>query len=120
MAQPQKVTPEPFVWLLFSSGGMVAALTLPVLLVLFGVLIPLGVVDAPDHAHMYALLRNPFVRVGLIVICALALVHAAHRLRFTVEHGLRLGRYDPLIATVCYGGALAGALWAVVLLLQPL
>jgi fumarate reductase subunit D len=121
MAHPAaRTTPEPFVWLLFSAGGVVAALTLPVLLVLFGVLIPLGVVDAPDHAHLYALLRNPFARVGLIVICALALVHAAHRLRFTVEHALRLRRYDPLIATACYGGALAGTLWAVVLLLQPL
>jgi fumarate reductase subunit D len=112
-----RTTPEPFVWLLFSAGGVVAALTLPVLLVLFGLLIPLGVVDAPDHGHLYALLRNPFTRVGLIGICALALVHAAHRLRFTVEHALQLRRYDAVIATACYGGALAGALWAVYLLL---
>jgi fumarate reductase subunit D len=35
-------------------------------------------------------------------------VHAAHRLRFTVEHAFQLRRYDAIIATVCYGGALAG------------
>ena len=38
-------------WLLFSAGGVVAALVLPVLLVLFGVAIPLGWVAAPDYAH---------------------------------------------------------------------
>ena len=35
-------------------------------------------------------------------------VHAAHRLRFTVEHGFQLRRHDAAIATVCYGGALVG------------
>jgi fumarate reductase subunit D len=109
VAQPEsRITPEPFVWLLFSAGGVVAALVLPVLLVLFGVAIPLGWVAAPDHAHMLAVLRNPLTRLGLLGVCALALVHAAHRLRFTVEHALQLRRYDAIIATVCYGGALAG------------
>ncbi len=35
------------------------------------------------------------------------LVHAAHRLRFTLHDGLQLHRYDTLIATACSGGALA-------------
>jgi fumarate reductase subunit D len=117
MAPPQsRTTPEPFVWLLFSAGGVVAALVLPVLLVLFGVAIPLGWVAAPDYAHLLAVLRNPLTRLGLLGICALALVHAAHRLRFTVEHAFQLRRYDAIIATVCYGGALAGAAAAAYLL----
>jgi fumarate reductase subunit D len=121
MAHPEaRTTPEPFVWLLFSAGGVVAALVLPVLLVLFGVAIPLGWVDAPDHAHLLAVLRNPLTRIALLGICTLSLVHAAHRLRFTVEHALQLRRYDPIIATVCYGGALAGAAVAVYLLLGPI
>src|SRR5215212_10165761 len=94
-----RTTPEPFVWLLFSAGGVVAALVLPVLLVLFGVAIPLGWVDAPDHAHLLAVVRNPLTRLGLLAVCTLALVHAAHRLRFTVEHALQLGKYDVIIAT---------------------
>lgn len=113
-------TPEPYVWLLFSAGGVVAALVLPVLLVLFGVAIPLGWVPAPDHAHLLAVLRNPLTRVAMLGVCALALVHAAHRLRFTVEHALRLRRYDPIIATVCYGAALAGTAAAAYLLLAAL
>jgi hypothetical protein len=35
-------------------------------------------------------------------------VHAARRLRFTVEHALRLWRYDAIIATLCSGGAFGG------------
>ncbi|MBG0563754.1 fumarate reductase subunit FrdD [Actinoplanes aureus] len=117
MTSPRRVTPEPFVWLMFSAGGVVAALILPVLLVLFGVAIPLGWVEAPDHAHLLAVLRHPLTRLALFGVCALALVHAAHRLRFTVEHTFRLGRYDPAIATVTYGAAAAGAAAAAYLLL---
>jgi fumarate reductase subunit D len=116
-SQHGRTTAEPFVWLMFSAGGVVAALVLPVLLVLFGLAIPLGWVDAPSHAHLLAVLRNPLTKLGLLVICALVLVHAAHRLRFTVEHGLQLRRYDGVIATACYGGALLGIVAAAYLLL---
>ncbi|HET6214561.1 MAG TPA: fumarate reductase subunit FrdD [Micromonosporaceae bacterium] len=111
MAQPKRPV-EPFVWLLFSGGGVVAALALPVLLVLFGVAIPLGWVSAPDHADLLALVRNPLTRLGLTGLAALSLVHAAHRLRFTLQDGLQLHRYGPAVATVCYGGALAGSAFA--------
>jgi fumarate reductase subunit D len=117
---PNRATSEPFVWLLFSAGGVVAALVLPVLLVLLGLAIPLGWVDAPSHAHLLAVLRNPLTKLGLIGICALALVHAAHRLRFTVEHALQLRRYDGIIATLCYGGALLGTATAAYLLLSAI
>ena len=116
MPAENRTTAEPFVWLLFSAGGVVAALVLPVLLVLFGVAIPLGWVRAPGYAHMLATLRNPLVELGLLAVCALALVHAAHRLRFTVEHALRLRRHDQIIASVCYGGALVGTAAAAYLL----
>ena len=61
-----KRTVEPIVWLLFSGGGMVAALVLPVLLLLFGLALPLGWITAPDHGHLLGVLRNPLVRLGLI------------------------------------------------------
>src|SRR3954462_2970834 len=113
-------TAEPFLWLLFSGGGVVAALALPVLLVLFGVVFPLGLIDSPDHADLLALLRHPLTRLGLLAVCVLSLAHAAHRLRFTIEHAFRLGRYDAAIAAVCYGGALAGSAAAAYLLLGAL
>lgn len=102
-------TPEPYFWLLFSAGGMAAALTLPILMLLFGVLLPLGVVDI-DTAHLEAVVRHPLTRIVLAGIFVLALFHAAHRFRFTVEHGLQLGRFDRAIAVCCYGAAALGSL----------
>jgi fumarate reductase subunit D len=115
-----KRTAEPFVWLLFSGGGVVAALALPVLVLLFGLAMPLGLVTPPDHAELLALLRNPLTRLGLLAICALSLVHAAHRMRFTVQHALQLGRYDAPIAAICYGAALVGSAVAAGLLFVAL
>jgi fumarate reductase subunit D len=113
-------TIEPFVWLMFSGGGVAAALVLPVLLVLFGVALPLGWIPVPEHGHLLAVLRNPLARLGLLGVCALALVHGAHRFRYTLHDGLRLQRYDILIATACYGGALAGLAFAAYLLFVAL
>ena len=110
-------TVEPFVWLGFSGGGVVAALVLPVLLVLFGLAIPLGWISPPDHAHLLGVLRNPLTRLVLLVVSAMALVHGAHRFRYTLHDGLKLHRYDRLIAGACYGGALVGTAFAAYLLL---
>jgi len=120
VAQESKRPFEPFVWLMFSGGGVAAALVLPVLLFLFGVALPLGWISAPDHGHLLAVLRNPLTRLGLLGVCALALVHGAHRFRYTLHDGLQLQRYDGLIATACYGGALVGAAAAAYLLLFAL
>jgi fumarate reductase subunit D len=115
-----KSTPEPYVWLLFSGGGMVAALVLPALLILLGVAVPLGLVGGPDHAHLLAVLRFPLTRLVLLGIFFLALVHAAHRFRYTLQDGLKLGRFDTPIATVCYGAALLGTAAAAYLLFAAL
>jgi fumarate reductase subunit D len=108
-SSPHRRSPEPFLWLLFSAGGMAAALVLPVLLVLFGVAFPLGLLDAPDHQYLLAIVHNPLTKVVLLGVCVSALFHWAHRFRFTVEHGLKLGRFDGLIALCCYGTAVLGS-----------
>ena len=112
---PHRRSAEPFLWLLFSAGGMAAALVLPVLLFLFGLAFPLGLLDAPDHAHLSGSsygIRCP--NLVLLGVCVLALFHFAHRIRFTIEHGLQLGRFDRVIALCCYCTAVllsAAALW---------
>ncbi|MDT5267282.1 MAG: fumarate reductase subunit, partial [Mycobacterium sp.] len=68
---PHRRSAEPFLWLLFSAGGMAAALVLPVLLFLFGVAFPLGLLDAPDHAHLLAVVRNPLTKLVLLGVCVL-------------------------------------------------
>jgi fumarate reductase subunit D len=113
-------TVEPFVWLMFSGGGVAAALVLPVLLFLFGLALPLGWITAPEYLSLLGVLRNPLTRLGLMVVCALALVHWAHRFRYTLLDGLQLQRYDRLIVAVCYGGALAGSVTAAYLLFVAL
>ena len=102
-------TAEPFIWLGFSAGGMVAALAIPALLFLFGIAIPLGWLDAPDYDKIHGLLTNPLTRLVLLALCGLSLIHFAHRLRFALLDGLQIRRYDPIIATACYGLALVGA-----------
>jgi fumarate reductase subunit D len=114
---PRRPSPEPFLWLLFSAGGMAAALVLPALMLLFGLLIPLGLLDAPEPTHLLAVARNPVTKLILIGVSVLALFHSAHRFRFTFEHGLQLGRFDRVIALCCYGAAVLGSvvgLWVLV------
>ncbi|MUL63914.1 fumarate reductase subunit D [Mycobacterium sp. CBMA 234] len=102
----RRPSPEPFLWLLFSAGGMAAALVLPVLMLLFGVLIPLGLLDPPEPTHLLDVVRNPATKLVLIVVSVLALCHSAHRFRFTFEHALQLGKFDRGIALCCYGAAI--------------
>ncbi|TCC42804.1 fumarate reductase subunit D [Kribbella capetownensis] len=110
-------SPEPLLWMLFSSGGMVAALMLPILLFLFGVAFPLDWLTPPTHAHLFAVLRNPLTRLVLFGLSALALFHWAHRFRYTLYDGLQLKRYAVPIVVFCYGGAVVGSVIAAALLL---
>src|SRR5271167_3315470 len=107
---------EPFLWLLFSAGGVVAALLLPIQLFLFGLAFPLGWLDSPSHEKLLALLRNPFTRVYLLVLCSLPLFHWAHRFRFTLYDGLKVKHLTGLIFVLCYGGAVLGTVVAAYLL----
>jgi fumarate reductase subunit D len=109
--------PEPFLWLLFSAGGVVAALLIPMILVLFGLAFPLGWIAPPEYARVSALLGNPVTRIALFIACTLSLVHAAHRFRYTLYDGLQIKHLNELIALLCYGGAIAGTAAAGYLLL---
>ena len=39
--------PEPLLWMLFSAGGVLSAMLMPILVLLFGVAFPLGWLTAP-------------------------------------------------------------------------
>jgi fumarate reductase subunit D len=107
---------EPFLWLLFSAGGVVTALLIPALLLLFGVIFPLGWISPPDHAHLHAVAAFPLTRLVLFGLCVLALFHWAHRFRYTLYEGLQLKHLYRVIAISCYGGAIAGSALAAYLL----
>ena len=107
----KRVTLEPLLWLLFSAGGVVAALVIPVLLLLFGLAFPLGL-SPPSHEHMLAVLGHPLSRVTIFVSCTLLLFHSAHRVRFTLYDGLQIKHLNELIVLVSYGGMLVGTVAA--------
>ena len=106
---------EPIVWLLFSGGGVIASVFLPILIVLFGLAIPLGWVQ-PDYDHLYAVVSHWLTRLVLLGLLVLMLFHSAHRIRYTLHDGLQL-RWEVPIAVLCYGGALLGSLATLVIVL---
>jgi succinate dehydrogenase subunit D len=99
---------EPFLWALFSAGGVVAALLLPVHGFLFGVAIPLGWVARPSYEHLATLVRLPLARLYLFVLCFLPLFHWAHRFRYTLYDGLQVKHLNEVINALCYGSAVLG------------
>ena len=107
---------EPFLWMLFSAGGVVSAMLLPIQLLLFGLAFPLGWLGAPSYERLVAILSHPVTRVYLWVLCSLALFHWGHRFRFTLYDGLQIKHLNELINIFCYGGALFGTALAAYLL----
>ena len=108
---------EPILWLLFSGGGVMAAVFLPILVVLFGLAIPLGWVQ-PDYNQLHAVVSHWLTRLVLLGLIVLMLFHWAHRFRYTLYDGLQLKNVDVFIAAVCYGGAVVGSIIAAVVLWQ--
>ena len=99
---------EPFLWALFSAGGVVAAFLIPVLLFLYGLAFPLGWLDPPSYQSTLAMVRHPLTRLVLFVLCSLPLFHWAHRFRFTLYDGLQIKHLNEVINVFCYGGAVIG------------
>jgi fumarate reductase subunit D len=106
----------PFLWLLFSAGGTIAALLFPVHILLVGVVFPLGWLAPPGWESLHGLVGHPLTRLYVFVLIALPLFHWAHRFRYTLYDGLQLKHLTALIAFLCYGTALAGAAMAAYIL----
>jgi fumarate reductase subunit D len=99
---------EPLLWVLFSAGGVVAALLIPVNLFLFCLAFPLGWIDAPSYETLLSLIQSPLGKLYLLVLCTLPLFHWAHRFRYTLYDGLQIKHLNELVNTFCYGGAIVG------------
>src|SRR5207244_2577801 len=78
---------EPMWWLPFSGGMMIDALAIPALVVITGILLPFGLINAEGWRN---LLVHPLARLVIFVIAAFSFFHAAHRLKFTlIDLGLK-------------------------------
>jgi fumarate reductase subunit D len=109
---------EPIFWTLFSAGGVVAALFLPVQLFIFGIAIPMEWMHQPAYPALMALLHSPITRVYLFVLCSLPLFHFAHRFRYTLYDGLQIKHLNEVVFACCYGIAILGTVTAGYLLLR--
>jgi fumarate reductase subunit D len=120
-ARPKPDMSHAFWWGLFAVGGMVAALLVPIHILIQGILGPLGVVPFAGSRYeaFAAAVANPLVKLYLLVLIGLPLFHTAHRLRyFLLDLGVH-GARGP-IAFLFYGAAVAGTLvTAYVLLTVP-
>ena len=103
---------EPILWFLFSAGGALAALLIPVLLFLYGLAFPLGWLEPPTYQSALALVRHPLMRLLIFALCLLALCHWAHRFRYTLYDGLQIKHLNEVIFVCCYGGAGFGTVLA--------
>jgi fumarate reductase subunit D len=104
---------EAFWWSLFAAGGGLAAMLVPVHIIVNGLGEPLRWVSP---AWIRTLVSHPLAKLYLLALFSLPFFHCAHRIRHVLyDFGLR-GLQTP-VAIVCYGAALASTLWAVSVIL---
>ena len=106
-------------WFLFSQGGVITALLLPVHVLIQGILGPLGIVPVVDRHYdtWINVLGNPLVKLYLLVLIMFAFFHFAHRLRyFLMDLGVHSAKTLPAQA-VFYGGAVGVTLVTIWILL---
>ena len=101
---------EPLFWAIFSAGGVIIALLMPVLIIVTGFVVP---AEEIEFSQLEDIFDNPPVRLIVLGVAFFTFFHAAHRIRHTLKDlGLRAA---PLaVAVISYGAALAGTIWAVV------
>ena len=99
---------EPFFWAMFSAGGVIVALLLPVLIVITGFVVP---AEGIEFDQLERLFNNVLVRLIILGVAFFSFVHAAHRLRHTLKD-LGLRSVATPLAVLCYAAALAGTVWA--------
>ncbi len=126
--EPMKAQPELYLilppkelvfWALFSAGGMVAAFLIPIHV---AIMIAFAAGWLPDDALSYervlTFARHPLAKVFLGILVVMPLYHWAHRFRYTVHHQLGIHGWKRLVATLCYGTAVAGTALTVWVLLR--
>ncbi|TEW56871.1 fumarate reductase subunit FrdD [Psychromonas sp. RZ22] len=112
---------EPIFWGLFGAGGMLTAFFTPIMILITGLLIPLGIINADNLSYqkIYQFTGTWYGAAILFVLVALPLWHTLHRI-FHSLHDLRIKRGRDWQQVLCYGFAFAVSVFVFTLLLQML
>jgi fumarate reductase subunit D len=108
-----------FWWFMFAQGGVIAAVLIPVHVLVQGILGPLKIVPVADQHYdtWINVLGNPIVKLYLLVLIAFPFFHFAHRLRYLlVDLGIPAAKSMPA-QVIFYGGAVAVTVFTIWLLL---
>ena len=108
-----------FFWFMFAQGGVLAALLIPVHILVQGILGPLGVVPVVDRHYdtWISVLGNPIVKLYIVVLIAFPFFHFAHRLRYLlVDLGVKAAK-SLAAQAIFYGGAVVVTLAAIYIVL---
>jgi len=104
-------TNEVYWWSIFSMGGVLAALFLPVCILLTGFILPLSEISFEEFEKLHNLFGNWIVKLFLLLIFFSSFFHGFHRVRHTLlDLGLR--SYETILTFMCYGLAFLGTVCA--------
>ena len=96
---------------------MVAALFLPILMVITGFVVPNDLDTLSYDRVQPAISDSSIVKLVLFGVIALPFFHWAHRFKFTlVDIGLR--KISLLLSVLCYGGAISATVLTAIILWQ--
>lgn len=107
---------EPLLWSLFGAGGMTIAYLMPAIILIVGILVPLGVIpaEALSYERMSAFVTESWIgRLSVIALlvpsywgCIHRVYHGMHDLKIHAGNGVKVA---------CYGGTLLLSILTVML-----
>ncbi len=102
----EKRSNEALIWPLFAVGGELTALITPIMVLVTGIMIPLGMFSgALSYDRMLGILSNPFWGLALAVVISLSAWHALYRLYRTLfDLGVR--KAIGIFSFICIGSAI--------------
>ncbi|MEL0629023.1 fumarate reductase subunit FrdD [Psychromonas aquatilis] len=110
---------EPVFWGLFGAGGMLTAFLTPMMVLITGLLIPLGLINKThlNYEKVQAFASTWYGAGILLILIALPIWHTLHRI-FHSLHDLGIKRGRDWQQVICYGFAFAVSVFVFTLLLQ--
>jgi fumarate reductase subunit D len=110
---------EPIFWGLFGAGGMLTAFISPAMILITGILVPLGFLGhgilSYEKIHTFA--TSWYGAIVLFILIALPLWHTLHRIYHGL-HDLGMHKGRDIQQVLCYGFAFAVSVFVGSILLQ--